>query len=95
MESLIFLRDNSNLKDIPKTYHTIILKEDYLIYEANQKYTTSYDILIYLRFFKIDYDIVELDTTKPILSKHVIERSKMSERVRKAHENFEKWVDTQ
>jgi hypothetical protein len=72
METFVYLQQNSNLKDVPKTFHTIILKEDILNYKTNQKYTASFDVLIYLRFLQVEYDICELDTTKPIISKYVL-----------------------
>jgi hypothetical protein len=62
-----------------------------LIYKSNNQYTASYDVLIFLRFLNIDFDILTTDTTKPILSKYVIEENnKGNKRI-----CFEKWVDTQ
>ena len=95
MESYLFLRQNSNLKDLVPTFHTIILKEDYLNYRRNCKYTSSFDVLIYLRYNDIEYEICELDTTRPILSKFVIDRSNLSKKVRDKINAFEQMVDAQ
>lgn len=95
IEALVYLRDISNLKDIPKTFHTILLKEDFLQYMRNITYTASYNTLVYLRFVNVDYEITALDISRPILSTYVIERNKMSKKARDKINAFENWVATQ
>lgn len=95
IQSFAYLTDDSNLKDVTKTIHTIRLLQDYLNYRREQEYTCSYNTLIHLRFLEIDYDIIEIDTSKPILSEYVIERSNMTKRVSNKIYAFEKWVDEQ
>jgi hypothetical protein len=71
---------------------TIMLLEEFIGYKSGS-YTVSDNMYDILRTKQIMIRELELDTSKPILSKFVYDRSKMSPKVRRSIEKFEEWLE--